>query len=132
MTLWTAGMTVTAARLNDGVSPTVITTGLTAQTGFTVGSFVAYKIGGHLISFYALIASTNAISASGGNIADTPVATLPSGWWPLDQVNACFGNGSMDGEFIIDSSGVITLRSAVATIAAGTNLRFANTYVYAT
>lgn len=131
MTTWTAGMTVTAGRLNDGVTPTVTTTGLVAQTGFTVGSFVAYKIG-HLVSFYALINSTNAISASGGNLADTAVATLPAGWWPLDQVNACFGNGSMDGEFIIDSSGVITLRSAVATIAAGTNLRFANTYVYAT
>jgi hypothetical protein len=131
VTLWFAGLEITAERLNDGPPVTQITTGLTAQSGFSVSSFSAYKIG-HLLSFNALIASTNAITATSGNIGDTSVALLPAGWWPLDQPNGTFGSGAMDGEFIVNTSGMIQIRSANASIAAGNTMRFTITYPFAT
>lgn len=132
MTLWQPGMRITAARLNAGVDPTIVTTGATASSGFTLTTFVGYKIG-PLVSIYVLANVTTAVTASGGNINDTNFVTLPSGYRPLDPVDCCFGNGSMDGEALIDpSSGLITLRSANATISATSNVRLAATFVAAT
>lgn len=130
MTQWLAGMKVTADRLNDGVSPTQITTGMTAQSGFTMVSFSAYKVG-HEISFYALVSNTSTITPTGVNITDTNVAALPTGWWPLDQVNGTYGNGTADGEFIIAASGMLQIRTANAALTSGGNLRFSKTFVYA-
>lgn len=132
MTQWLAGMEITADRLNDGVSPTVITTGLTAASGFTVTGFSGYKVG-HTAFIFATVSNTSAISESGGNITpDVTIATLPAGWAPLDAINGCFGNGAMDGEYVILTDGSIQLRSAVANISAGTTLRLTAAYVYAT
>lgn len=131
MTQWLAGMEITADRLNDGVSPTVITTGLTAASGFTVTNFSGYKIG-HTAYIFATVTNTSAISMSSGNITpDVTIASLPSGWWPLDAVNGIYGNGAMDGEWVI-VNGDIQIRSAVANIASNTSLRLAASYVVAT
>lgn len=130
MTQWLAGMEITADRLNDGPPVTQITSGLTAQSGFSVNSFSAYKIG-HLLAFNALVTSTSAITATSGNIGDTNVALLPAGWWPLDQPNGTFGSGAMDGEFIVTTSGMIQIRSANANIGAGNTMRFTITYPFA-
>lgn len=127
---WRAGMRVTAGRLTEGPSPTVITTGLTAASGFTVNSFVARK-SGRLVTIDAEVITTNAISQSSGNLSDTAIATLPDGWMPLSTVNGIFGNGLMDGEYTISTGGTITLRSALANIGASTGLRISNVYIYA-
>jgi len=124
-------MRVTAGRLKDGVSPTVVTTGLTAASGFTVTNFSGYKIG-HMAYIFATITNTNSISMTSGNITpDVTIGTLPSGWGPLDSVNGIFGNGAMDGEFVIVGRD-IQIRSAVANIASNTSLRLATSYVLAT
>lgn len=41
MTLWQPDMIMTSTRLNDGIDPTEIGTGLTAATKYSVNSFVA-------------------------------------------------------------------------------------------
>lgn len=129
---WLSGMEITAERLRAGITPTTITTGLVPATGFTVTGFSGYKIGA-LASIFATVSNTNAISMSGGNITpDVEIATLPDGWAPRDAINGVFGNGAMDGEFVILTDGTIQLRSAVANIAASTTLRLTTTYPFAT
>lgn len=126
MTTWLAGMEVTADRLNDGLTPVVITTGLVAATDFTVSAFSARRIG-HIAEIYAIVTNTNAIS--GGNLSpDLTVATLPDGWEPADQINDVFGNGVTFGEFVI-VSGEIRLRTSAGDISAGTSIRLATSYV---
>ena len=84
MTTWLAGMLITAARLTDD-APTTTSSGLAAGTGFTVNSFSGYRAG-NVISLDMYLNRTGAdITASGGNIADTLICTVPSGWRPTSQ-----------------------------------------------
>lgn len=125
MTAWLSGMEITAERLNDGPTPVVVTTGLTAATGFTVGAFSARKTG-HLVELYMILTNTNAIT--GGNISpDLTVATLPDGYAPAEQINDIFGNGVVGGEFVIIGS-EIRLRASWGDISAGTSIRLATMY----
>lgn len=124
MTAWQAGMRITAARLLD-YTPETVASGATASAGFSLTTFSGRRAAGW-VSVYLLVNRTGAdITATGGNIGDTAMCTLPAGWRPLDEINAQYGNGSMDGEAIIATNGLVTLRSANATITSGTNLRLA-------
>lgn len=126
MTTWLAGMEITADRLADGLTPVVVTSGLTAASGFTVSSFSGRRIG-HVAEIYAIVVNANAIT--GGNLSpDVAVATLPDGWEPADQINDVFGNGVTFGEFVI-VSGEIRLRTVADNISAGTSIRLATSYV---
>lgn len=125
-------MRITAGRLKEGPTPEETTSGLVAQTGFTITTFSGYQ-SGPLATVYAEIVTTNAISQSSGNLSpDVAIATLPDGWKPRNPMNGIYGNGVMDGEFVISTSGVIQLRSALANISAGTTIRLQFAYFYAT
>lgn len=133
MTQWLAGMEITADRLND-FTATETTSGVVDASGFSTSSFVGRKVSG--MTFIELFTNrTGASIAEGatntGNIADTLVATLPSGWRPQETINCICGNGSVDGEAVIGSDGTITLRSISGNTgwASGSNLRFTSVWV---
>ncbi|WP_369335634.1 hypothetical protein OG559_31085 (plasmid) [Micromonospora sp. NBC_01405] len=104
--------------------------GLAMGPGFTLNSGgFRYHKAGPLVTVWVYGNSTNAITATSGNIPDTTYCTLPTGIRPPVDTPAVYGNGSMDGEALIAPTGVVTLRSADGNIAAGSNIRFAATYV---
>lgn len=129
MTNWLAGMTITAARLMDGVDPTTTTTGLVAATNFTVNDFDAYRSGKVVVVRCYLLYGGGTITATAGNIADTAMCTLPAGWRPPFVANAAWGNGSEDGECTIGTGGIITLRSSVASIPTARNFRVTASWI---
>lgn len=136
MTTWLAGMEVTAARLADGIDPTITTTGLTAASGFSVNDFYGVK-SGKAVSLDMYLARTGAdITASGGNIADTACCTVPSGLRPTatSTITGSWDNGVVSGGFVIGTDGITTLRTSNGNITgtAGTgvsNLRLHISFV---
>lgn len=133
MTAWLAGMEITADRLND-FTATETASGVVDATGFATSSFVGRKVSG--VTMIELFTNrTGATIAEGatntGNVADTLVATLPSGYRPQEAVNCVVGNGTVDGEATIATSGDITLRtiSGNSGWANGSNLRFTAVWV---
>lgn len=128
MTQWLAGMEITADRLND-FTATETTSGTVDSSGFSTSSFVGRKVSGftYVEVFVNRTGATIAETATNtGNIADTDVTTLPSGYRPQETINCICGNGSVDGEAVISTAGVITLRSISGNTgwASGSNLRF--------
>ncbi|MGW5467678.1 hypothetical protein [Streptomyces chartreusis] len=118
MTNWLAGMEITAARLADGIDPTVTTTGLSAASGFSVNDFYGVKSGKN-VELAIYLARTGAdITASGGNISDTACCTVPSGLRPTatSTINGSWDNGSVSGGFVIGTDGICTLRTSSGNI----------------
>jgi hypothetical protein len=123
VTNWAAGMLPTADRLG-ALTPEIVTTGTSNSSGWSVSTFVGWKVGGCIVAVYLLVNRSGAtISATSGNITDTDVCTLPSGYRPSQNINTQYGNGSMDGECIITTAGLVQLRSANADVASGSNIR---------
>jgi hypothetical protein len=133
MTLWQPGMTITAARLNDG--PPVITTdaGLVAATGFSVNDFRGQRTGKNVTLDIYLHRTGADITVSGGNIADTQACTVPAGWRPTNgTINGSWDDGTAGGGFVVGNDGICTLRTsngspirgdATAPTGQGSNLR---------
>lgn len=114
MTVWLAGMKLTAARLNDHTLEESTTTGLTAATNFTVSSFSGRKVNGiTTVELFVTRTTSNILelATNSGNITDTDMCTLPSGWRPPESINALWSTGTVDGECTISSAGVVTLRT---------------------
>lgn len=114
----------------DIVSDTAVGT---VGSGFTIaGQQVRTALDGKLVYVNLLLTRSGAdITATTGNIADTVCFTLDTAYCPTETVNGTFGNGFMDGEFTILSSGAVTLRSANANVASATNLRISATFIKA-
>lgn len=88
------------------------TSGATASSGFSLASFSAYKDGRTaLINLAVSRTGANILADGNGNIADTDIATLPSGWRPPEMIFAACGDGFGAGECAISTSGVITIRA---------------------
>ncbi|WP_158697818.1 hypothetical protein [Streptomyces prunicolor] len=109
------------------------TSGLTVATGFSANAFAARKSCG-ICSIKVIVTRTGStITAdSTGNIADTLIATLPSGYIPADTVLGCFDKGgTADGAATIASDGTITIKSMspTASLASGGNVSVTATYV---
>jgi hypothetical protein len=124
----------------DGASwvtppPNVATTasGATASSGFSLVSFSAYKISGVMAMVNIAVTRTGStINAdSAGNLADTELATLPSGYRPPEPIYAGVGDGFGAGECSIGTDGAINLRawSSNGAIVAGRNLRITKTFM---
>jgi hypothetical protein len=136
MTNWLAGMEITAARLADGIDPTITTTGLTASSGFSVNDFYGVK-SGKSVELAIYVARTGAdITASSGNITDTACCTVPAGLRPTatSTINGSWDNGTASGGFVLGTDGICTLRTSSGTITgtAGTgvsNLRLHISFV---
>lgn len=129
MTAIKTGDDVTADLLNDETVDTSTTSGLTASTGFTVSSFAGYRKRG-LCTITCFVTRSGAdITATSGNIADTSLCTVPSGYRPPVDLNGTWDNGATEGEATITTAGVVTLRTSLGNIVSGTNVRFNLSYV---
>lgn len=126
-----AGNKVDAADLSglnhDGTADTSVGS---AAANFTVNlASVRTALDGQLVYFHLYIQTTNALTASSGNIADVTCFTLDAAYRPLEVVSSVIGNGSMVGEAILNPSGTVSLRAAADTIGAGTNIRMSFCYL---
>ncbi|GAA4684476.1 hypothetical protein [Streptomyces youssoufiensis] len=92
MTLWQPGMRITADRLRT-FTPTTATAGVvTIASGWTLLAQAGAKVGGITQIFVRLQRTSTALAAdSAGNLADTAMFTVNSGWRP----NAAFGGERM-------------------------------------
>lgn len=115
MTVWLAGMEITADRLNDYTPDDSTTTGLTAATGFSVSDFYAVRSKGTVVLDMALSRTGGTISDVNGNITNTDICTVPADWRPnaTGTISGYWGDGTASGEFVISpSTGVCTLRTS--------------------
>jgi hypothetical protein len=114
------------------VTATVVTSGFTPTSGFTVNNFEARKING-VCSFGLDLSVVTTISAGSGppwNLPDTVIGTLPAGFTPPRTYTAVFGTGFADGEADVTSSGTVTLRSTNSyDITAGNTVRISGSWV---
>jgi hypothetical protein len=125
MTVWLAGMRITADRLNDYSLDSETTSGLTAATDFTTVSFYGRRSKGTVTIDEQLTYGGATITAADGQIPDTDICTLPAGWRPQhDTISASWGDGVESGELICTTGGVCTLRSSDGDIEATRNIRF--------
>lgn len=135
MTQWLAGMRITAARLNDGIDATIETAGVVDSANFTTTAFQGRKSGKVVTIMTITTRNTSAIpesAAGSGNLSpDVAMLTLPVGWRPPASVLAIFGNGANDGECLIGTDGLITLRTTSGStgITAGTNVRVSASWI---
>lgn len=133
MTVWLAGMRITADRLNDHSLESSTSSGLTAASGFAVSSFSGRKVNG-ITTVHVYLTRTgedipSTTYAVGDNIADTAMATLPTGWRPPETINATVGDGTTDGEVTVGPTGVITLRSQFNKVVSGRNFRITAVWI---
>lgn len=127
MTVWLAGMRVTADRLNDYSLDDETTSGFVIATGWTLNNFWANRQGATVEWNLYVNRSGADITQTNGNITDTAVGTSPAGWRPnsASTINGFFDNGGTGfGGFVMGSDGVVTIRNTHFTITSGTNLRF--------
>lgn len=129
-----AGNRVRAEDIVDTVEAGIVedTSIGTAAANFTATTTVARTaLGGRLVHLYLLINSTNALTATTGNVSDTTMFTLDAAYRPSEPVNVVMGNGLVTCEGVINTNGTIQIRSASDTVGAGTNLRLAATFITA-
>lgn len=127
MTVWLAGMRMTADRLNDYTLDDETTSGLIAATDFSVNNFWANRQGATVeLNMYLLYTGDGISIISGGNIGDTNCCTVPADWRPnsASVINGTWDDGTASGGFVIGTDGVCTLRTSNGSaIATGRNLR---------
>lgn len=122
------------AAIDDLYLVTTDTTIGSAATGFTVnagGQVARTLVGGKHVFINLYLNSTNAITVTSGNIGDTDVFTVDSAFRPTEILPGIAGTGLATGEAILDTAGVVTLRSMSDPIAAGANLRIAFAFIKA-
>ncbi|MFD4551421.1 hypothetical protein [Streptomyces sp. NPDC058466] len=130
MTNWLAGMTITAARLNDGIDATTTASGLTAASGFSVNDFRGYKSGKIIVIDMYMLRTGGTITATTGNITDTAICTVPSGWRPTNgTINGAWDDGTSEGGFVVGTDGICTLRTASGDIILNRNIRLHAAFV---
>lgn len=100
------------------------TSGVSTGSGFALTDFFGFRQGRSVTIDVYLTRTGSAIASTKGNIADTVVCTLPSGWRPThDTITGCFDTGIVHGGWVVGVDGICTLRTASDDIASGTNLR---------
>lgn len=100
------------------------TSGLSVGSGFSLNDFFGFRQGRSVTIDVYLTRTGGNIVATGGNIADTVVCTLPSGWRPTHStITSCFDTGIVHGGFVVGTDGICTIRTASEDIASATNLR---------
>ncbi|AVH58657.1 hypothetical protein C4B68_26075 [Streptomyces dengpaensis] len=110
-------MTITAARLNDGIDATTTASGLVAASGFSVNDFRGYKSGKVIVLDMFMARTGTDITQTSGNITDTQICTVPAGWRPTNgTINGPWDNGISEGGFVIGTDGICTLRTASSNI----------------
>ncbi len=121
-----AGNTVNAQDIIDTVDADIaLDTAIgTAATNFTATTQVARTaLGGRLVYLHLIINTTNAITATSGNVSDVTMFTLDAAYRPTENINCAVGTGLVTGEAIINTDGTVQIRAASDSISAGANLR---------
>lgn len=109
----------------------VITTGITAASGWTVGDFMARRRDS-IVQFSAYITRTGGNIQTGENINDVSLGTMPSGWRPIGQGIECLAStGYGDGAVYLNTSGTLLLRTWTpnTVIETSHNVRVTGTFV---
>lgn len=126
MTLWLAGMAITADRLNDYSLDDETTAGFVVASGWTLNNFWANRQGATVeVNIYVNRSGADITQTSGNISPDVAVGTIPSGWRPnsASTINGTFDDGTTTGGWVVGTDGVCTLRTATSTIASGRNVR---------
>ncbi|AUG87208.1 hypothetical protein KGG77_gp60 [Streptomyces phage Omar] len=113
-------------------TPTVVTSGFTPTSGFTLNNFSGRKFNGVCtVQVYVQVVTALSPAAGTSNFADTTVGTLPAGYRPPVPVNAAWGDGSTSGECVINTDGTIDLRDTNTdqSSPAGRNIRITGTFI---
>jgi hypothetical protein len=129
MTVWLAGMQMTADRLNDHTADAQTASGLVPSSGWSVNEFYARKVNGVTEVHCYLLRTGATITATTGNVADQAICVLPVGWRPDHTVNGTWGDGTSSGEAILSNTGTVTLRTASSDIIANRNLRYSAVWI---
>lgn len=104
----------------------------TAAANFTITEAVARTaLGGRLVYVHLIMNTTNALTATSGNVADTPMFTLDAAYRPSEDISVGIGTGLVSGEALIADTGVVSIRAASDNIAAGANIRLHATFITA-
>jgi hypothetical protein len=103
---------------------TSTTTGLAVASGWSLNDFFGFRQGRNVTIDVYLTRTGGNIAATGGNIADTVVCTLPAGWRPTHStITSCFDTGIVHGGWVVGTDGICTIRTASEDIASATNMR---------
>lgn len=111
---------------HDGTADSSV--GTTAANFSGATATVRTALNGHLVFFSLGITSTNALTASSGNITDVTCFTLDAAYRPSEPVGLAFG-GSASGFGVLNTNGTVTLWALSDTISAGGFLRTACTFL---
>ena len=101
----------------------IVTTGATAASGWTVAGLDAEVVGGRTVYLSLTFRGPALTPGSNGNIGDTTIATLPAGLRPRQLAQFVYGDGQAHGEGLINPDGTIVLRTLSTSISSGTNTR---------
>ncbi len=127
-----AGNTVNAQDIIDTVDADIaLDTAIgTAATNFTATTQVARTaLGGRLVYVFLLINTTNALTATAGDITDVTMFTLDAAYRPTEPVTCVAGTGLNTGEVLINTDGTVVIRAVSDTIAAGRNIRITSMFL---
>ncbi|MBP0456256.1 hypothetical protein [Streptomyces montanisoli] len=110
-----------------------ITDGADTATGWTLNSFDARRHG-RVVQILGYWVRSGETLTTNPNIADTLIATLPTGWRPVVLVEAIASNGYGFGAVAIGTDGKLTVRSWAGgekanALEKDTNVRVAATFV---
>lgn len=103
----------------------VVTSGTTGlASGWTLTNFWGRRTA-QVVTVDLYVLRTGAdIVLSSGNLPDTTLLTLPSGWRPQhDTIPGFWDNGVACGGAVVGTDGIVTLRTSTGTISNNTNLR---------
>lgn len=89
---------------------------------------VRTALNGHLVFFQLQITSTNALTATTGNIGDVTCFTLDAAYRPSEPVGFAWGS-SVGGFGVLNTNGTVVLWVASDTVAAGSAIRLACTFL---
>lgn len=92
----------------------------TAATNFSVTSATARTLaGGKDVYVNLVITTTNALTASGGNISDTTICTVQTAFRPTEAVGTIFSANAGTGEVRLNTDGTVVLRTLDVNISGG-------------
>ena len=131
MTVAKAGRLVNPGDAVDTVLDTFVSDSAVGSIGanFTlVDAQVRALLDLHLVFFSLAVTTTNALTASSGNIADVSCFTLDTEYRPSDPVASAFGS-SVTGFAVLNTNGTVGLWTASDTVAAGSTLRMSFTFL---
>jgi hypothetical protein len=114
-----------AAILANYLTPVPDTSLGTAAANFTAVSQNGRKmLNGKLVYLSLSITSDNTLTPSGGDLTDVPMFTVDSSFRPSEQIITAFDDDHAGGTVSLNTSGVISVRTAYGTVVAGRLLSF--------